>query len=85
MYFTYLARCADNSLYTGYCKNVTVREQKHNSGEGAKYTRQRRPVKIVYFEEFLNRSEAMKRESQIKSWTKKKKENLITSGPPSKK
>lgn len=79
-YFTYLARCSDNSLYAGYCRDVHAREQKHNSGEGAKYTRSRRPVKIVYCERFLDRSEAMKRESQIKGWTRQEKENLIQHG-----
>ncbi len=47
-YYFYLARCADNSLYAGYCADVKSREAKHNSGDGAKYTRQRRPIKIIY-------------------------------------
>ena len=76
-YFTYIARCSDNSLYTGYCVDVVEREKKHNKREGAKYTRQRTPIKIIYFEEFESRSEAMKREIQIKGWTKSKKENLV--------
>ncbi|MBT7007161.1 GIY-YIG nuclease family protein [Candidatus Falkowbacteria bacterium] len=83
-YYTYLARCNDNSLYTGYCVDILKREKKHNKGEGAKYTRQRRPVKIVYFEEYESRSEAMKREIQIKGWIKEKKENLIKYGHPTK-
>ncbi len=76
-YFTYLARCSDNTLYTGYCTDVSGREAKHNAGEGARYTRSRRPVKIVYWEEFQSRSEAMRRESQIKRWSRVKKELLI--------
>lgn len=76
-YFTYLARCNDNSLYTGSCINIKAREAKHNKGEGAKYTKQRRPIKIVYFEKFNTSTEARKREAQIKGWTKKKKEKLI--------
>ncbi len=75
-YFTYLARCNDDSLYTGYCSNLKNREEKHNKGEGAKYTKQRRPVKIIYFEEFDSIQEAMKREKQIKKWSKKKKMKL---------
>ncbi|MCH8049197.1 GIY-YIG nuclease family protein [Patescibacteria group bacterium] len=84
MYYTYIARCSDNSLYTGYCIDISAREKKHNEGEGAKYTRQRTPVKIVYFEEFQNRTEAMKRERQIKGWPRKKKENLLKYGHPTK-
>jgi len=77
MYYVYLARCSDRSLYTGYTNDLDKREQKHNDGEGAKYTRSRRPVKMVYFEEFEDRSGAMRREAQIKKWRKEKKENLI--------
>jgi putative endonuclease len=79
MYYTYLARCSDNSIYTGYCVDLDARENKHNKGEGAKYTRSRRPIKIIYSEKYTTKSEAMKREIQIKGWTKAQKENLITS------
>jgi len=79
MYFTYIARCADGSLYTGYCRDVKKREEKHNLGLASKYTKTRRPVIIVYFEEFLNRSDAMKREAEIKKWEKERKEILILS------
>ena len=65
-YFTYLARCKDNSLYTGSCKNVIAREAKHNEGEGAQFTAQRRPIKIIYFEEYGSLIETRKREKQIK-------------------
>ncbi|HEC21175.1 MAG TPA: GIY-YIG nuclease family protein [Candidatus Peregrinibacteria bacterium] len=81
-YYVYLARCSDKSLYTGYCTSIEEREKKHNAGEGAKYTRQRRPVKIVYFEEYKNRTEAMSREAHIKRWPKTEKENLIKHGYP---
>lgn len=83
-YFVYLARCSDNSLYTGSCIDLKAREIKHNQGMGAQYTRQRRPVKVVYFEEFVSLSEARKREKQIKGWTKIKKENLIAFNHPTK-
>lgn len=83
-YFIYLARCADKSLYTGSCINIRARQIKHNKGEGAKYTCQRRPVKIVYFEEFDSLVRARKREIQIKKWTRVKKENLVKYGHPTK-
>ena len=76
-FYTYIAKCADNSLYTGYCKDLSSREKKHNLGKGARYTKQRRPIKIIYFEEFKTRIEAMKRERQIKRWPRIKKEKLI--------
>jgi putative endonuclease len=83
-YFVYLARCSDNSLYIGNCSNLKNREKKHNMGEGAAYTKQRQPVKIVYFEEFDTLLEAVKRERQLKGWTRIKKENLIKYGHPTK-
>jgi len=76
-YYTYLARCSDNSLYTGSCIDIKAREEKHNKGAGAKYTKSRRPVKIIYFEEFNTLSESRRREAQIKRSTKIEKENLI--------
>jgi putative endonuclease len=84
-YFTYIARCNDNSLYTGSCNNLKNRELRHNKGQGARYTRARLPIKIVYFEKFDTLTDAMRRESQIKGWTKIKKENLIKFGHPTKK
>ncbi len=65
-------------MYAGYCVSVKDRELKHNQGEGAKYTRQRRPIKIIYFEEFDSMSAAMKREAEVKRWKKSKKENLVS-------
>jgi putative endonuclease len=53
------------------------REDTHNAGKGAKYTRSRRPIKIVYFEEFASRADAMRREAQVKKWKKEEKEQLI--------
>ena len=83
-YFIYLARCSDNTLYTGSCNNVKAREIKHNKGEGAEYTKQRRPIKMIYLERFKTLIEARKREKQIKGWTRIKKENLIKHGHPTK-
>ncbi|MCD4760993.1 GIY-YIG nuclease family protein [bacterium] len=76
-YYFYIARCSDDTLYCGYCVNVSNREKAHNKGDGAKYTRQRRPIKIIYWEKFSSISEAMKREAQVKKWKRDKKENLI--------
>jgi putative endonuclease len=76
-HFFYLARCSDGSLYAGTCINVAEREAKHNDGSGAKYTRSRRPISIIYTEEFETLSEARKREAEIKTWPKDEKEKLI--------
>ena len=76
-HYFYLARCSDNSLYAGYCVNLEEREEKHNEGTGAKYTRARRPVKFDYSEKFETKSDAMKREAEVKKYSKIEKENLI--------
>jgi putative endonuclease len=78
-YYAYLARCNDDSLYTGYTNNLKEREAKHNEGKGARYTSMRRPIKIVYYEEFETKSAAMKREYQLKHLSKKNKEDLTSS------
>ena len=73
----YLLRCRDNSLYCGYTKNLDNRLEKHNKGTASKYTSRRRPVRLVYFEEQETISSAMKREIQIKIFSKKEKELLV--------
>ncbi|MFH1631790.1 MAG: GIY-YIG nuclease family protein [bacterium] len=73
-YFVYLARCSDHSLYTGCCTDTASREKRHNTGKGAQYTKQRRPVNIIYIEKYDNLTDARKREAQIKRWTRVKKE-----------
>jgi putative endonuclease len=78
-YYAYLARCSDDTLYAGYTNDLEEREIKHNEGKGAHYTKIRRPVKIIYSEEFDTKSEAMKREYQLKHLKKQEKEKLITS------
>ena len=83
-YHFYFARCSDNSLYCGSCKNFVNREKIHNSGKGAKYTRSRIPVKIIYTEKFPTLAEAMRRESQVKKWPKQKKEKLAKGNHPTK-
>ncbi len=84
MFYTYIARCADNSLYTGITNDLIEREKRHNAGIGSVYTSARRPVSIVYHEVFNTRVEAARRESQLKGWTKIKKEKLIKSLHPTK-
>lgn len=77
MYYVYLLRCADQSLYCGYTNHLEKRLLAHNQGRGAKYTKGRRPVALVYYEEFEKKQEAMSREYQIKQLKKKEKEELI--------
>lgn len=72
----YLVRCSDGSIYTGITDNVEARLKKHNSGRGAKYTAQRRPVTLIHSEVQSDQGSAMKREAQIKRWPKKQKEAL---------
>ncbi|MDP7477349.1 MAG: GIY-YIG nuclease family protein, partial [Candidatus Peribacteraceae bacterium] len=76
--YFYLARCSDDSLYSGCCMNLKERETTHNSGKGAKYTRSRRPIKFVYSEEFETLSEAKRREAEVKKWSKANKEDLLS-------
>ena len=76
-HYCYLVRCSDNTLYCGYSNDIEKRIKTHNAGEGAKYTKTRRPVVMVYSEAFDTKSEAMKREYQIKQLTRKQKFQLI--------
>lgn len=76
-HFFYLARCNDNSLYAGTCIDVKEREATHNEGKGAKYTRSRLPIKIIYTETFETLSEARKREAAVKKLSKTQKEELL--------
>ena len=71
-HYIYIVKCNDGSLYTGYAKNVEQRVAKHNNGQGAKYTKIRRPVKLVYQETFDNKSDALKREYEIKTYSRAK-------------
>jgi len=80
MYYIYIVQCADETLYTGIAKDLKRRVKEHNESEkGAKYTRARRPVKLVYSEKFTDRSTASKREYEIKKkMTRMQKLKLIT-------
>jgi putative endonuclease len=77
MAFTYIVRCADDSLYVGHTEDLVSREEIHNDGRGAVYTARRRPVRIVYAEEHTSVGSAVARERQLKRWSQKKKEALI--------
>ena len=76
-HFVYILKCADGTLYTGWTTDVEKRVETHNSGNGAKYTRARRPVELVYVEEYDDKIEAQRRERAIKKLTRAKKEELI--------
>ena len=77
MNYVYIIRCNESSLYTGWTNNLKKRFEDHSKGKGAKYTRGRGPLKLVYFEKFDTKEEAMKREYAIKKLTKVLKEELI--------
>ena len=77
MFFTYIVRCADDSLYVGHTDDLASREQLHNRGHGAKYTAIRTPVRIVYAEQYPSLEGAIAREMQLKRWSCKKKEALV--------
>ena len=77
VYFVYMVRCADGTLYTGYTRDLIARLKVHNSGKGAKYTRSRLPVSLVYAEQCESLSAALKRERHLKPWTRARKEALV--------
>jgi len=78
MNYAYLVRCRDGSLYAGWTNDLEARVKAHNAGEGAKYTRSRSPVELVYFEEFETREGAMSREWHLKRLTRAEKLALIS-------
>ena len=75
----HIVKCSDETLYTGWTNNLKKRMEAHNSGKGAKYTKNRRPVELVYFEEYDTKQEAMQREYAIKQLSRQKKLALIHS------
>ena len=77
MNYTYIVECGDGSLYTGWTNNLEKRIQVHNAGKGAKYTKSRLPVKLVYWESFETKEEAMSREYEIKHMKRREKLLLI--------
>lgn len=82
MNYVYLVRCSDDTLYCGWTTDLKNRLAAHNSGQGAKYTRSRLPVKLVYFEEFEDRHEALSREWHIKRMSREEKMKLIRAFGP---
>ena len=76
-YFAYVLKCSDGTYYSGYTTDIKKREDTHNKGKGAKYTRSRLPVSMVYFEQFSTKSEAMSREYHLKQLSHKEKEKIF--------
>lgn len=76
-WYLYILRCKDDSLYTGITTDVEKRLEAHRSGKGAKYTRGRGPLELVYREQCADHSEALKRELEVKAMTKTEKQKLI--------
>ncbi|HNS32170.1 MAG TPA: GIY-YIG nuclease family protein [bacterium] len=83
MWYFYILECKDKSLYSGISNDLVRRVIKHNSGKGSKYTKFRRPVKLVYWEEFPDKISAAKREREVKDWKRTEKQRLIRSRFPS--
>ena len=79
-YYVYILRCTDGTLYTGFSTDPEKRLKTHNTGKGAKYTKTRRPVELVYYEVFASKNEAMKREAAIKKLSRTKKLEMIQNG-----
>lgn len=75
--YTYMVKCRDGTLYTGWTNNLEKRLTDHNAGKGAKYTKSRRPVELVYYESYETKEEAMRREYAIKRMSRKEKLQLI--------
>ncbi len=78
--YMYILECSDGSLYTGWTNDLAKRVKAHNIGQGAKYTKGRRPVRLCYWEAFGTKQEAMRREAQVKRLTRAEKMKLITNG-----
>jgi putative endonuclease len=77
-WYTYMVRCSDHTLYSGIAKDPEKRLQEHNTGKnGARYTRSRRPVQLVYQEKFTSRSAAARREHQLKQMSRAAKQQLM--------
>jgi len=77
MYYLYLLECKDKSIYTGITTDIQRRFKEHSLGKGGAYTRSKKVKKVLYTEQFKTRSEALKRELEIKGWRRKKKLSLI--------
>ncbi|OGM31533.1 methyltransferase [Candidatus Woesebacteria bacterium RIFCSPHIGHO2_01_FULL_44_21] len=80
MWFLYILLCRDNSYYTGITTNIKNRFTDHKEGKGGAYTRSHKPIKIIYRETLPSKSEALRREIQLKKWSRAKKEALVKRG-----
>lgn len=80
MFYVYILKCSDDSLYTGYTVDLEKRLITHNRGKASKYTRGRLPVELVYYEELPSKSDALKREYEIKQMERPKKLKMIKLG-----
>ena len=78
MNYTYIVQCSDGTYYTGWTNDLKKRIKSHNAGTGAKYTRPRLPVTLVYYETFVTKQDAMRREYAIKQLSRHQKEHLIS-------
>ena len=78
--YTYILRCSDGTLYTGWTNDIERRVNAHNGGSGGRYTRSRLPVELVYYEEHEDKKQAQRREYAIKRLSREKKEQLIKAG-----
>lgn len=79
VHYVYIVRCGDGTLYTGYARDPKARETAHNAGRGARYTSGRRPVVLVYVERFRSKGKALRREHEIKNYTRVQKHALCIS------
>ena len=77
MHYVYIVQCVDGTLYTGYATDLDRRVVAHNAGRGAKYAASRRPVSLVYFESFDSKSDALKREHELKRLSRVEKQALV--------
>jgi putative endonuclease len=77
IWHTYILECRDGSYYVGISNQLIKRIERHNNGDGAKYTKYRRPVKLMWQEEYISMAMAMRRENEIKKWSHEKKKRLI--------
>jgi putative endonuclease len=78
MFYIYILLCSDNSLYTGYTSDINQRFNNHKEGKGSKYVRSRLPFKLIYTEKCTSKSEALKREIEIKGWRREKKIKILS-------
>ncbi len=78
MYYVYILLCKDKSLYTGISNNPEKRFIDHKNGKGGRYTRSHKPSKIIHLEKYQNKSDALKRENEIKSWNREEKIKILS-------